>query len=255
MATVLLLRHGRTSANASGVLAGWTPGVELDDRGRDQADALGARLADAPLALVVTSPLIRCRQTAERVVAARASAGSPVPVREDERLGECRYGSWTGRPLKELASEPLWRTVQNQPSAARFPDGDDYPGESLRDMAARAVNAIRQIDALVEAEHGPSALWAAVSHGDVIKAIVADAAGTPLDLFQRYLIDPASLSVVRYTTARPFLVRFNDTGTAPVAPPAPPQHDHEHDDEHGEPAPEIGDAPVGGGAGPDERGA
>lgn len=245
MATVLLLRHGRTTANATGVLAGWTPGVELDERGREQADALGARLAAAPLALVVTSPLIRCRQTAERVLSARVGAGSPVPLRVDDRLGECRYGSWTGRPLRELATEPLWRVVQDQPSAARFPDGEDFPGESLRDMAARAVDAIREIDALVECEHGPTALWAAVSHGDVIKAIVADAAGTPLDLFQRYLIDPASLSVVRYTAARPFLARFNDTGQAPVPPPAPPPDaGREH-----EPGPDAGDAPVGGGAG------
>ncbi len=246
MATVLLLRHGRTSANASGVLAGWMPGVELDERGREQADTLGRRLAEVPLALVVTSPLIRCRQTAERVLAPRGSATEPIPLREDDRLGECRYGSWTGRPLKELAAEALWRTVQDQPSAARFPDGEDFPGESIRDMAARAVGAIREIDAAVEAEHGPSVLWAAVSHGDVIKAIVADAAGTPLDLFQRYMIDPASLSVVRYTSARPFLVRFNDTGTAPLPPPMPPSDGEGHGQESGAGA---GDAPVGGGTG------
>ncbi len=246
MATVLLLRHGRTTANAGGTLAGWTPGVELDDTGREQVDALGTRLADTPLVLVVTSPLIRCRQSAERLLGARLAGMPAIPLEEDERLGECRYGAWTGRPLAELAAEPLWHVVQNQPSAARFPDGEEFPGESLRDMAARAVDAVRATDARVEAEFGPSAMWAAVSHGDVIKSVVADAAGTPLDLFQRYVIDPASLSVVRYTDARPFLVRFNDTGRAPIAPPAPHHGEPRAGSGHGAAA---GDAAVGGSSG------
>ena len=160
MATVLLIRHGRTTANATGVLAGWTPGVDLDDRGREQAQALGARLAEVPLVVAVSSPLTRCLATADLVL-----AGRDVPRREDDRLGECRYGAWTGRTLVELAKEPLWRVVQSQPSAARFPDGDAHPGESILQMAARAVTAIREIDAAVETEHGPGAVWAAVSGG------------------------------------------------------------------------------------------
>ncbi|WP_116116233.1 MSMEG_4193 family putative phosphomutase [Austwickia chelonae] len=229
MATVLLVRHGRTTANADGILAGWSPGVELDDHGRGQVRSLADRLADIPLVLVVTSPLTRCRQTADL-----AFAGHLAPRQTDERLGECRYGAWTGRALNELTSEPLWHTVQHHPSAARFPDGEDYAGESLRDMSARAVAAVREIDALVESEHGTHAIWAAVSHGDVIKAILADAAGCPLDLFQRWQVDPAGLSVVRYTPDRPFLVRANDTGR-PWTPPAAPSANT--------------DASVGGGAG------
>lgn len=209
MATVLLIRHGRTTANAGGVLAGWTPGVDLDDTGRDQARRLGRRLADVPLRLLASSPLTRCLVTADLLLRERDDAVERV---EDERLGECRYGAWTGRALSELAEEPLWRVVQQQPSAARFPDGEDHAGESLREMAARAVEAVREIDARVEAEHGPAAVWAAVSHGDVIKAILAEAAGTPLDLFQRYTADPCSVSAVRYTSARPFLILANDTG-------------------------------------------
>lgn len=233
MATVLLIRHGRTTANAGGLLAGWTPGVELDERGRDQADALGARLTQVPLVLAVSSPLTRCLQTADRVLAGRG-----VPRLEDEQLGECRYGAWTGRPIAELTKEPLWAVVQSHPSAAAFPDGPDHPGESIRAMAARAVAAVRERDAAVEAEHGPHAVWAAFSHGDVIKAILADAAGCPLDLFQRWHVDPAAVSVVRFTAQRPHLIRSNDTGSVWVPPP-PPATD----------GTDPGDAVVGGGAG------
>lgn len=236
--TCLLVRHGRTAANATGTLAGWTPGVLLDDHGEAAARDLGARLAQLPLRLVATSPLERCRRTAELVV----PSGTPLEVVED--LGECRYGTWTGRALSELAKEPLWRVVQNQPSAARFPDGGDYPAESIAAMAARAVAAVREIDARVAAEHGEEALWVGVSHGDVIKAILADAAGAHLDQFQRFVVGPASLSVVRYTASRPFVERVNDTGSdlARLVP------------QPAEPAPEeaaagqAGDAAVGGGA-------
>ncbi|WP_040160856.1 MSMEG_4193 family putative phosphomutase [Mobilicoccus massiliensis] len=219
MATVLLVRHGRTSANADGVLAGWSPGVDLDDTGRSQAEALAARLHDLPIAEIVSSPLTRCLQTSDVL---RASWPS-VTTSECDDLGECRYGAWTGRPLRELAEDPLWRTVQSQPSAATFPPSPDFAHESLRQMADRAVGAVRRIDARIEAEHGPSALWVAVSHGDVIKAILADAAGTHLDLFQRFTVGPASLSVVRHTAERPYVVRVNDTGTelAGLVPPPP----------------------------------
>jgi probable phosphomutase (TIGR03848 family) len=200
MATVLLVRHGRSSANTAGVLAGWTPGVHLDDVGQAQATALAARLAGLPLARVVTSPLERCRQTAARAVPGQEAT-------PDDRLGEVGYGSWTNRPLKELAREPLWRTVQAQPSAVVFPDG-----EAMGAMAARAVTAIREHDRAVTAEAGPDALWLACSHGDVIKAVLADALGLHLDAFQRIVVDPASVSIVRYTDSRPFVLRMNDGG-------------------------------------------
>lgn len=213
MATLLLARHGRTAANASGVLAGRTP-VELDDEGKSQAKALAARLAAIPLARLVTSPLERCRQTSA-IVAAERSGPEPVV---DERLIEVGYGSWEGAELKKLAKEPLWKVVQATPSAATFPGG-----ESLREVSTRAVSAVRAIDAEVEAEHGPDALWLAVSHGDVIKAILADALGLHLDQFQRIMVDPASVSVIRYEPLRPFVVRSNDTGAdlAPLVPRKP----------------------------------
>lgn len=232
MATVILVRHGRTTANASGVLAGRTPGVELDDTGRDQAARTGERLGAVPLVAVVSSPLQRCRQTAQAVL--DHQSGSPdAPV--DDGITECDYGDWQGRSLSDLASEDLWSVVQNQPSAAVFPGG-----ESLGAMQARAVAAIRARDAAIEAEHGPGAVWVAVSHGDIIKAVLADALGMHLDLFQRLHVNPASASIVSYGTTRPHVVAMNtDAGDLAWLGTKPP----------------AADAPVGGGdgggAGPD----
>jgi probable phosphomutase (TIGR03848 family) len=228
--TVLLVRHGRTTANAGGVLAGWTPGIGLDETGRAQAEALALRMGVLPLAAVVSSPLQRCRETAAALVAVpgpgtgpraasarRRPAPRPEPV-IDDRLGECRYGDWTGRSIKELSRDPLWRVVQAHPSAVTFPGPQ---GESMPDMQHRAVSAVREHDAAVAAAHGDDALWVAVSHGDVIKALLADALGMHLDAFQRIVVDPCSVSVVRYTALRPFALRVNDTGgdLAGLAPP------------------------------------
>ena len=128
MTTVLLVRHGLT-ATTGHVLTGWTPGVGLDERGRAQAKALAERLAPVPLDAIVTSPLDRCRQTAEAIVAARGAAdhGAPAAPGVDERVGECHYGDWTGKPLKELAKDPLWPVVQAHPSAVRFPGAEASP--------------------------------------------------------------------------------------------------------------------------------
>jgi probable phosphomutase (TIGR03848 family) len=201
VATVILVRHGRTTANASGVLAGRTPGVKLDETGQGQAQRTAERLAVVPLAAVVTSPLERCRQTARAIL--KAQAGEPATLSE-KGITECDYGAWQGRALKDLAKEPLWKTVQSQPSAAEFPDG-----ESMVAMQARAVTAVRRLDARLEAEHGPGAVWVAVSHGDIIKSVLADALGTHLDLFQRLHVDPASVSIVRYTGTRPYVLATN----------------------------------------------
>jgi probable phosphomutase (TIGR03848 family) len=198
--TVILLRHGRTTANTGGVLAGWTPGVDLDDTGRAQAQAVAERLAPVPLAAVVSSPLERCVRTAEAVV-----AGRDATVQTDDRFGEARYGDWTGRALKELVKDPLWKVVQQHPSAAVFPGAE---GEGLAQTQARAVAAVREWNAKL----GPDAVWLACSHGDVIKAVLADALGLHLDQFQRIVVDPASISVVTYTETRPFVARMNDVG-------------------------------------------
>jgi probable phosphomutase (TIGR03848 family) len=203
--TVILVRHGRTTANDSGVLAGRGAGVHLDEVGSAQAESVGRRLADLPLRRLVSSPLVRCRET---LAAIRAQQSAPPQVRTEAGITECGYGQWTGQPLKKLAKDPLWKTVQNQPSAVTFPDG-----ESMQQMQARAVAGIRGHDGEVEAEHGADALWVAVSHGDVIKSVLADALGLHLDLFQRIVVEPGSVSVVRYTPGRPFVLHLNDHGS------------------------------------------
>jgi probable phosphomutase (TIGR03848 family) len=227
--TVILLRNGRTTANTGGVLAGWTPGVQLDETGQAQVQAVAQRLAPVPLAAVVTSPLERCRQTAAAV-----TAGRDLAVRDDDRLGEARYGDWTGRSLKELAKDPLWKVVQQHPSAAVFPGPE---GEGLAHTQARAVAAVRSWNAAL----GPDAVWLACSHGDVIKAVLADALGLHLDQFQRIVVDPASVSVISYTDTRPFVLRTNDTG-GDVSGLIPPRRSRRR-------RKASSDAAVGGGAG------
>ncbi len=213
MATVILLRHGKSTANGAGVLAGRSAGVGLDETGAAQAARVVERLAGVPLAEIVCSPMDRCAQT----VAPLAADRGLVPVTDPE-LSEVDYGSWTGSALKSLAKEPLWRVVQAHPSAAVFPGG-----EGLAGMQARAVGAVRRHDARIAAEHGPRAVWLACSHGDVIKAVLADALATHLDNFQRIIVDPASISVVSYTDTRPFVARVNDIGgdVAGLIPPKP----------------------------------
>lgn len=201
MTVVLILRHGLTSSTGK-ALTGWLPGITLDDRGQAQAAAVAARLAQLPLAAIVSSPLERCVQTATAVAAGQAD---PMQVLTDDRLGECRYGDWTGQALRKLTHDPLWRVVQAHPSAVTFPGPD---GESMSAMQQRAVTAVRNWNEKV----GADATYLICSHGDVIKAILADALGMHLDMSQRIQVDPCSLSVIRYTPLRPFVLRMNDTG-------------------------------------------
>jgi probable phosphomutase (TIGR03848 family) len=239
MATLILARHGRTTANATGVLAGRSKGISLDEEGLEQARAAGDRLAGLPLAVILTSPLERCRETAREV---RRLQNGTAKVTSERRLLECDYGSWTGRDLETLAKEPLWATVQAHPSAVTFPDG-----ESMAQMMARSVAAVREWDARVEAEHGPDAVWIAVTHGDVIKAVLADALGMHLDLFQRIAVDPASLSVVRYTPLRPFVLSVNSVA-GDLTGLKPPKKRKKH-------GRRDSDAALGGGAGSVREGA
>lgn len=211
--TVILLRHARSVSNSAHTLAGRSEGVELDEKGFVQAAELVGRLGGLPIKALVRSPLLRCRLTLEPLAAALEL--EPVI---DARLSEVDYGQWTGRKLKDLMSEPLWTVVQQQPSAAVFPEG-----EGLAEVQARSVAAVREHDRRLAEQHGADVLWVACTHGDVIKAVVADALGTHLDSFQRITADPASMSVIRYTAVRPFVVHVNHTGaelaSALSAPP------------------------------------
>jgi probable phosphoglycerate mutase len=222
------------------VLAGWTPGVVLDDKGREQAEAAAARLVPVNLAAIVTSPLERTQETAAAINAGRSSA---VPLHIDERIGECKYGDWTNQPLKTLSKDPLWKVVQAHPSAAVFPGG-----EGLAEMSQRAVAAVREWNTRLAADHGDDVSYAIVSHGDVIKAIVADALGMHLDSFQRISIDPCSITIIRYTDLRPFVLKTNDTGSDLSGFAAAPKKGR------GSRKKASSDAAVGGGAGSSTRG-
>jgi probable phosphoglycerate mutase len=237
--TVVLVRHGRSTANTAGILAGRTPGVKLDDYGQGQAAAISDRLAGTRFDRLISSPLERCLQTL-----APFSASTGLPVEIDDRFAEVDYGDWAGRELKDLGAEPLWRTVQQHPSAAVFPGG-----EGLATVSARAAEAIRDIRGATD--HNQTVL--VCSHGDVIKSILADALGMHLDAFQRIVVAPASISVIRYTPLRPFVERVNDTGdlgsispypTAKEATDSPPDDPAADADTAGEPT--SSDAVLGG---------
>lgn len=238
MPTLILVRHGRSTANTSGVLAGRTPGVSLDERGAEQAAALPGRLAGLPLVAAVSSPLQRCRETLQPLLDARPG----LPLHVEDGLSECDYGDWSGRKLAELSDEPLMSVVQQHPSAAAFPGG-----ESMRAMQNRAVDAVRVWNARIEAEYGEDAVYVLCSHGDIIKAVVADALGMHLDLFQRIHVDPCSVTAVRYTRLRPFLLRLGDTGD--LAGLAPREHGMGADANPADEADHGSHAQVGGGAG------
>jgi probable phosphomutase (TIGR03848 family) len=238
MPTVFLLRHGLTAMTGP-VLAGRLPGVHLDERGQQQAAEAARRLSVLPVAAVVTSPLERCTETARVVTRAQRAAGRAPASKTERRLLECDYGAWTGREIKTLSKDPLWAVVQAHPSGVTFPGG-----EAMSAMAERAVRAVRELDQRFGTEYGPDANWVACSHGDVIKAVLADALGMHLDLFQRIVVDPCSVSAIRYTAGRPFVLMSNDTsGDLARFVPPPPKPGRRR-------RPAVSsDATVGGGAG------
>ena len=197
MAQILLIRHGVNDMVGQKRLAGWLPGVHLNEEGRAQAEALAERLRDVPISAIYASPLERTRETAEPLARVK-----DLQVQIREGLGEVHYGDWTGKSLDELSKDELWRVVQVYPSGMRFPGGD-----SMREMQARIVNEIEQI----AAEH-PKEIVAVVSHADLIKAALAHYLGTHFDLFQRIVVNPASVSVVQLTRWGPQVVRVNDDG-------------------------------------------
>ena len=202
MATLILIRHARTAETGSR-LSGRRAGIPLSAQGVKEARALGERLAGVPLAGIISSPIQRCLETVELI---RSTRSANIPARPEvvleERLTEVDYGAWTGKELKVLAKDPLWETVQRQPSAMQFPEG-----ESLRAAATRASEAIRELGKRFKQDE----IWLAASHGDIIKAIVSEATGAPLDLFQRIAIDPASITVIRFGAERPTILRLNES--------------------------------------------
>ena len=192
MTKVVLIRHGRSTANADGVLAGRAPGVALDEVGRAQAVALRDVFDGVAIATAYTTPIQRSRETAEL-------AGFPGAAVLDG-VSECHYGDWTGAKLSDLADTDLWRDIQTTPSSVSVPGG-----ESMHDMFERTVAAIRE----VAGRHGDGDTVVVFSHGDPIKAILADALGMARDDFQRVNVSPAGVSIVDYRGDRPLVVCVN----------------------------------------------
>ncbi|WP_238613265.1 MSMEG_4193 family putative phosphomutase [Candidatus Oscillochloris fontis] len=205
MTQVLLIRHG-TNDWVHGRLAGWTPGVHLNTEGQQQALALSERLGDLPIAAIYTSPLERCVETASALAHPRS-----LPLRLVEQLGEVRYGEWQGGELKELARHELWPGVQFYPSGTRFPNG-----ETLGEAQMRVVQAI---DGL-RSQH-PETIIGICSHADLIKLAVAYYIGIHIDLFQRLVIEPCSLTALQFGRMGPRLLAFNDTGSLGHLRPRP----------------------------------
>ena len=204
-ATKLVLARHAVTAQTGPLLSGRAPGVDLSDAGREQAEALGARLAGLPVAAVYASPIERTMQTAAAVAAHHGLEVRPLPG-----VIEADYGEWTGGKLADLAKTDLWKTVQRAPSRARFPEG-----ESLAEMQARMVAALET----VVADH-PGELVVVVSHADPIKAAIAHYTGVHLDLFQRIVVSPASVTVFELSQYGAAMVKCNDTGTLDELKPA-----------------------------------
>jgi len=201
MTLVLLIRHAHSVANGSGVLAGRTEGVHLSPRGKKQAQDLAKRLGDLPIKSLRSSPLERCEETIAPWLRKISTTNPKLALQVDPNLSEVDYGDWTGRKLKSLAKESLWKTVQDQPSKVTFPQG-----ESMISMQERAMTALRE--GLSKRGKGHVIL---VSHGDVLKSVIAAALNMHLDEFQRIVIDPASISILDYSSSKPRLILMNDS--------------------------------------------
>ena len=194
---VLLVRHGQTPTTGK-YLPGRAPGLHLSEDGQRQAELAAKRIAELKkVDAVYASPLERTRETAAPIAAA---CGLRVQV--DRALLECDFGQWTGAELKELMKRPEWKQVQRYPSGFRFPDG-----ESFAEMQARITTGLARL----RARH-PGGVVVAVSHADPIKAAVSDAMGAHLDLFQRAVISPCSITAIAYGEGGPMVLTVNSTG-------------------------------------------
>jgi probable phosphomutase (TIGR03848 family) len=193
---LILIRHAQNEWVRTGRLAGWTPGIHLNEEGKRQAETLGRRLASANLQAVYSSPLERAVETAEAITAHYPE----MSVAIEEGMGEVRFGAWTGKRLRQLRRKRLWEVVQHFPSGARFPDG-----ESIREMQNRVVSTLERL-----ADVHPGGRIAVVAHSDVLKAAIAHFAGMHLDMFQRLIISPASISIVMLWRSGVRIVRLND---------------------------------------------
>jgi probable phosphoglycerate mutase len=221
MTTILLVRHGENDWVKKHRLAGWIEGVRLNENGRLQAAAAAERLAALPVKVLYSSPVLRCRETAEFIA---TNQNLPINILED--VGEVRYGKWEGKKIKKLAKKKEWFTVQFFPSRMKFPGG-----EALRQVQARGVNAL---ETLAES-HDDNDIIVVVSHADLIKLVLAHYLGVHIDLFQRIMIAPASVSLLHLANNGAVRVgRINDDG--PLKPPSKPKETASSEKPNGETA-------------------
>lgn len=214
MTMIVLVRHGENDWVKKNRLAGWIPGVHLNEKGHEQAAAAAARLADLPIKALYSSPVTRCMETAAYIADAHQ-----LPIIELQDLGEVHYGKWEGKKIKKLAKKKSWYAVQHYPSRFRFPKG-----EALRETQFRAIQALEHLSKTHQKE-----AVVVVSHADLIKMVLAHYLGVHLDLFQRIVISPASISVLALMdNGAVRVLRVNDSG--PLQAPPPPKtkgHDEE----------------------------
>lgn len=204
MTTIILVRHGENDWVKKNRLAGWIEGIHLNENGRKQATAAAQRLSQLPIKAIYSSPVLRCRETAEFIATTQE-----LPITELETVGEVRYGKWEGKKIKKLAKKKAWFAVQFFPSRMQFPEGD-----SLREVQSRGVTALETL----AASHDSSDIIVVVSHADLIKLVLAYYLGVHIDLFQRIIVSPASVSVLHLSDNGMVRVgRINDDG--PLQPP------------------------------------
>jgi probable phosphoglycerate mutase len=206
MTLLLLVRHALTDATGKR-LSGRAPGFRLSEAGRGQAERLGERLGPVPLTAIYASPLERCMETAQAMASGRRLDVVPAPD-----LLEVEYGAWTGRSMAQLVRTKLWKQIQQAPGSIRFPEG-----ESLIEAQQRAVAFLDEL-----ARRHPKGIVAACSHADVIRLALAHYAGVHIDLFQRLIVSPASVSALLLGDRIPRIVRLNDTGSAADLAPRRP---------------------------------
>ena len=200
-----LLRHGHSSANGLGILAGRDNSVKLSPAGIAQAEALIPILQGGSYDLVLSSPIYRCQETLYPFLESISNKRAQTPFRLEDRLQEMDYGDWSGKKLSAHGKKPLWRTIQSRPSLVRFPQG-----ESFLEMSHRVNEVLHEI-LQTKAER-----VLVCSHGDVIKAMIAQGLGLHLDQFQRIIVDPASISVISLSPDGASIIKVNDTSHLPT---------------------------------------
>lgn len=197
MSQVLLIRHAVNEYVETGKLAGRLEGVNLNEDGKAQAQALGQRLISAPIAIIYSSPLERTMQTAEAI----HQHHPKIPLIRHEGILEVDYGDWQDKKINELSKRKMWDVIQEYPSRAYFPNG-----ETMRHAQNRVVDVIESL-----AQKHPNDMIALVFHADLIKMAVAHYLGVHLDNFQRIVISPASISTLILGHSRPYIANVNDT--------------------------------------------